>query len=236
MSEAAFTVIIPAAGSGSRFGGGVQADKLLEDVAGHTVLQRAVGLFADRADVAEIIIVTQPERFDVYREHLAATVKNTSLLMIGGGRERWESVLFGLRAAKANDQFVAIHDAARPLTPRHVIDEAFAAAIKFGGSVPGLPEPATLKRMGDGALVAETVDRRGLYQAQTPQCFHREKLLQAYEALLKQNKLADVTDDAQVFERVGLAVRITAGSALNLKVTRREDVTLAAALAKETSG
>ena len=227
-----FAVLLPAAGSGSRFGGG---DKLLVDLAGRSVLQRSVELFAQRADVGAIVIVTAPERFADYREHLKGIVMEPRLQFVAGGRERWESVLFGLRfigGLKPLPEFVAIHDAARPLTPAEVIEEAFAVTRERGAALPCMAEPATLKRQDAAGCVSETVDRRGLFQAQTPQCFDLPKLRAGFESLLAAGKLADVTDDAQVFERTGLAVPITAGSPLNLKITTAADVELARAIVK----
>ncbi len=221
---------------GSRFAAGsagAPADKLLSDIRGQTVLQRAVGLFARRADVGVVLIVTAPERFEPYREHLRSTIAPDRLMLTAGGRERWESVLFGLRTLAARgtgvlaDRHVAIHDAARPLTPVAVIDAAFAAAQARGGSLPCVPEPATLKRRAADGNVAETVDRRHLYQAQTPQCFHLATLLAAFESLLAAGQLSDVTDDAQVYERAGNPVAITEGSSLNLKITTAADLELA---------
>lgn len=219
-----FAAVIPAAGSGNRFGGG---DKLLTDLAGQSVLQRSVALFAQRVDVAQIIVITAQERIPVYREHLSSTTNHPPILFVPGGRERWESVLFGLRQVDPSIGYVAIHDAARPLTSQAVIDAAFAGAREIGGSVPGVPEPATLKKGGKESLIEATVDRRNLFQAQTPQCFRRADLLAAYESLLSSGRLADVTDDAQVFERTSRPVKITSGSGLNIKITTAEDVTLA---------
>ncbi len=231
-------MILPAAGSGSRYaadGGG--SDKLLADIVGQSVLQRSVGLFATRRDVGLIVIVTARERLDAYRQHLqsilggSASAADRRLRFVAGGRERWESVLLGLRALKAEQHhahYVAIHDAARPLAPASVIDEAFAAAMG-GGALPCVPEPATLKRQNAEGNVAETIDRRGLYQAQTPQCFDLARLLAGYESLQKQGALADLTDDAQVFERMGWPVAITPGSPLNLKITTPADLALARA-------
>lgn len=253
-----FGVIIPAAGSGKRFG---QGDKLRQKIGrgkkcpqAQTVLQHAVALFTERKEVERIIIVTSPDRFEVYRRDLRPllaaankTRKTRPVLvqMVEGGRERWESVLFGLRAMPAELGFVAVHDAARPLTPGTVIDAAFAGALRHGGSVPCLAEPATLKRAAvakntggkakrpePDLMVTETVNRAGLYQAQTPQCFIREQLLAAYEFLLKKGKLAGVTDDAQVFALAGHPVTATPGTANNLKITTAEDLTLAKALLK----
>src|SRR5262245_360553 len=129
-----FGVVLPAAGTGSRFGG----DKLMMDVGGgQTVLQRAGMLFAGREDGSAVVIVTSAERFDVYGEHLKKVVGEDRVKFVAGGRERWESVLFGLRALagmKDAPEFVAVHDAARPLTPKSVIDEAFRVAAREGAA------------------------------------------------------------------------------------------------------
>jgi len=226
MTQPRFAILLPAAGNSTRFG---QGDKLRSDLSGRSVLQRAVALFAQRPDVGLILIVTAPARFDSYREHLAPVLTSgVPLAFAAGGRERFESVLLGLRAVPTDIPFVAIHDAARPLTPVAVIDAAFAGAISHGGSVPVTPEPATLKRLNPDGTVCQTVDRAGLYQAQTPQCFDRAKLLVAYEKLLASGGLAGVTDDAQVFERCGLPVLGTPGSPTNLKITTAGDLEVAA--------
>jgi 2-C-methyl-D-erythritol 4-phosphate cytidylyltransferase len=231
-----FALLLPAAGSGTRFGGG-GSDKLLADLAGQSVLQRAVALFANRPDVALILIVTSPDRFNAYQHHLAPLIPaHVSLHFTPGGRERWESVFFGLRHLSGlpnHPNHVAIHDAARPLTPQHVIDAAFRTALQKNAALPAVPEPATLKKANPDVglpTVAATIDRKNLYQAQTPQCFHLHTLLRSYEKLLEQDKLKDVTDDAQVFERTNLPVPITPGDPLNLKITTPSDLTLARAI------
>ena len=230
-----FAVVMPAAGSGTRFGGG---DKLLVEIGGESVLRRSVGLFAQRTDVGQMVIVTGRERIEIYREHL--TVEKLKrpqdfLVFVEGGRERWESVVCGLKAVRGDIRYVAIQDAARPLTPVEVIDAAFAGAVRVGGSVPVVAEPATLKRVGADGNVMETVSRAGLFQAQTPQCFERAKLAAAFEALGKRGELAGVTDDAQVFEKMGHAVAATMGSVVNLKITTAEDVRVAEGILRGTN-
>ncbi|HVS71322.1 MAG TPA: 2-C-methyl-D-erythritol 4-phosphate cytidylyltransferase [Phycisphaerae bacterium] len=236
--ERDFGVVIPAAGSGTRFArGGGAGDKLLVDLCGRTVLQRAVGLFAGHPAVGAIVVVTGAERMAAYEEHLRGVVGAAPLTVVEGGAERWQSVMRGLAALKGV-RFVAVHDAARPLTGRGVIDGAFAGAREgggVGGALPCVAEPATLKRRGADGCVSETVDRRGLFQAQTPQCFELRRLIEGYERLaadVASGRLAaaDVTDDAQVFERLGWAVRMTEGAAENLKITTAGDAALARAL------
>ncbi len=220
-------MVFPAAGSGTRFGVG---DKLLTDLGGRSILQRSVGIFAQRHDVSQIVIATAPARFEHYRDHLAATVGDKVLTLAAGGAERWASVYEGVKAVMPGISFVAVHDAARPLTPQSVIDAAFAAARLYGAAVPCVAEPCTLKRMASDGTVAATVDRQGLHQAQTPQCFNVELLRSAFEKLLARHRQPVVTDDAQVCELAGLPVHITVGSACNLKLTTVEDLPVLKAL------
>jgi len=228
----AFAVILPAAGTGTRFGG----DKLLVDLCGLTVLQRSVRLFTRRQDVTHVVVVTGQDRLAAYREHLSREIQEAGanrVEIVLGGAQRWQSVLNGLKhLAGLPDMpaWVGIHDAARPLCPTEVIDEAFAATVKHGAGLPCIPEPATLKRRGPDGRVHETVDRASLYQAQTPQCFHLRHLLEGYEHLLAQQQTGDLTDDAQVFERAGRPVLITAGSPVNLKITTGGDLAIARGL------
>lgn len=223
----AFAVILPAAGSGTRFGG----DKLLVDLCGQSVLQRSVRLFTSRADVTHVVVVTAAARMEAYRDHLGTDASKVAL--VAGGAQRWQSVLNGLRhLATLPDMpaWVGIHDAARPLCPKEVIDAAFAATVKHGAGLPCVAEPATLKRRDADGNVQETVDRANLYQAQTPQCFHLRHLLDGYEELLRRGAVDDLTDDAQVFERMGRQVPITAGSPVNMKVTTPGDLAVARGL------
>ncbi len=178
--------------------------------------------------------MTSPDRITPYRLHLSSfNLHPSSFSIIPGGTQRWQSVLNGLRhlaALPAPPQFVAIHDAARPLCPHAVIDEAFKITRERGAALPCVPEPATLKRRAADGTVAETIDRSTLFQAQTPQCFTLANLLTGYEQLVKESRTADLTDDAQVYERIGIPVPITAGSPLNLKITLAQDLALASAL------
>ncbi len=225
--NAIFTVILPAAGNSTRFAHG---DKLMVDLAGKSILQRSVELFAAREDVAAIIIAAGAERLASYREHLQPVLCRKALHFTTGGSERWESVYKALCSDRVTTEFVAIHDAARPLTPAAVIDAAFAGAAQHGAALPVLAEPATLKRLNADRLVTGTVSRAGLYQAQTPQCFRTDALRLAFSKMLSAGGLEDITDDAQLMERSGAVVYGTAGSPLNLKITLMDDVRLAAAI------
>jgi 2-C-methyl-D-erythritol 4-phosphate cytidylyltransferase len=140
-----------------------------------------------------------------------------------GGAERFDSVAAALARVKPEADFVCIHDAARPCLADAWIDEVFRAAEKSGAAILAVPVSNTLKRVGRDRTVQETVARDGLWEAQTPQVFRRQLLLDAYA------RRGDfpATDDAQVVERFGHAVTVVAGSPINLKITTKEDLRLA---------
>ena len=104
-----------------------------------------------------------------------------------------------------------------------------AAAAQTGGAVVAIPVADTLKRVERGTIVA-TVPRDGLWQAQTPQAFRRDLLVQAHERAMRDRITA--TDDADLFERLGIAVQVVQGSALNLKITTPDDLRIGEALAR----
>lgn len=229
MDLAPFTIILPAAGCGTRFG----SDKLLADLCGKSVLARTVELFALRADAAAIVIATTPDRFATYRDAISPNRFRMPIHFTPGGVERWDTVYNALKLPLIQSDFVAIHDAARPLTPVSVIDAAFHGAMQHGAALPTVPEPATLKSLAASDTeqwVSRTVDRRGIHQAQTPQCFRTRLLRDAFESLIAHHLTADLTDDAQVAERAGIPTLATAGSTMNIKITRTEDMLLAQAI------
>ncbi len=229
MDLAPFTIILPAAGSGTRFG----SDKLLADLCGKSVLARTVELFALRADAAAIVIATTPDRFETYRDDINPSRFRMPIHFTPGGVERWDTVYNALKLPLIRSEFVAIHDAARPLTPVSVIDAAFHGAMQHGAALPTVPEPATLKSLtadDAGQWVSRTVDRRGIHQAQTPQCFRTRLLRDAFATLIARHLTADLTDDAQVTELAGIPTLATAGSTVNIKITRSEDMLLAQAI------
>jgi 2-C-methyl-D-erythritol 4-phosphate cytidylyltransferase len=229
MNTPLFSVILPAAGSGKRFGG----DKLLADLCGRSVLARTVELFSSRSDVTAILIATHPDRVSVYRAAIEPERLRVPIHFAPGGVERWDTVYNAVSSPAVATEFVAIHDAARPLTPSEVIEAAFEATALYGAALPCMPEPATLKEVGDGdggKQVRRTVDRRSLYQAQTPQCFRTSLLREAFAKLIAGGRADQVTDDAQVAELAEMPVFITAGSNLNIKITHPEDMLLARAV------
>lgn len=214
-------VILPAAGASRRFRDS-HYKKPFAPLAGRAVWLHAAEKFLNRSDVKQVIVVIGTEDVEEFQRKFGANIAIMGVEVCKGGNERSDSVQNALAKVKDDIDLVAIHDAARPCIVDKWIDEVFAAAAKEGAAILAVPEPATLKRVSHGKIV-ETVNREGLWQAQTPQVFRRELILQAYAARAGKN----VTDDAQLVEQLGHPVAIVEGSPLNLKITTRDDLKLA---------
>jgi 2-C-methyl-D-erythritol 4-phosphate cytidylyltransferase len=143
--------------------------------------------------------------------------------VVDGGEQRADSVQRALERVRSDIEFVAVHDAARPCIVDAWIDEIFAKAQKTGAAIPAIPVAGTLKRSANGQTIDETVSRANLWEAQTPQVFRRELLVNAYARRGKLNP----TDEAQAVEAIGQPVSIVVGSTMNLKITTRDDLKLA---------
>jgi len=213
--------LIVAAGRGVRAGGGLP--KQYRQAGGEPVLTRSVQAFLTHPEVTELRVVIHPDDRALYE----AAVAGLDLpAPVHGGATRQESVRAGLEAlaaAPAPPDIVLIHDAARCFVPAEVITRVLAAIDTDGpgGAIPGLPVADTLKRAPGGAIAA-TVDRTGLYRAQTPQGFPFKAILDAHRAAAGQA----LTDDAAVAEAAGMTVRIVEGAESNIKLTRPEDFTM----------
>ena len=220
-----FAVILPAAGRSVRFGG--TRGKLLELLAGEPVVRHAVRAFLVRKDVAAVVLATSSDDVSVLTEALGAEAGDPRIMFCRGGESRAHSVRNALLRVPANIEWVAIHDAARPLVFQDVIDSAFSVAIEKGAAVPALPVALTIKQATGPlpAKVQQTVPRQTLWAMQTPQVMRRADLLAAYESCPL--PLDRVTDDAQLLELHGRAVWLVEGDEHNLKITTRTDLQIA---------
>ncbi len=211
----ATVALVVGAGEGLRFGGDVP--KQYRQCAGHAVMWRSLSAFLNHPEVASVQAVIHPSHHALYDE----AVRELPLpAPVDGGVTRQDSVALGLeRLAAQAPSRVLIHDAARPLVDHGVISRVLAALETSPGAVPALAVADTLKR-GDGEFIETTVDRRGLWRAQTPQGFRFEDILSAH----RQAGGEELTDDAAVAERAGLAVALVEGSEDNFKVTAPDDL------------
>jgi 2-C-methyl-D-erythritol 4-phosphate cytidylyltransferase len=217
-----FAVILPAAGQSIRFRD-KNYKKPFAPLEGRAVWMHAAEKFLNRSDVKQVILVISPEDREDFHSKYAANVAILGIDVIDGGKERFDSVEKALAKVKTSVDFIAVHDAVRPCIANDWIDKVFTAAEKTGAAILAIPVSGTLKRSSDGKTVEETVDRKNLWEAQTPQVFRRTLLLEAYAKRGTQ----PATDDAQLVERLGKPVAIVEGSSINLKITTRDDLRLA---------
>jgi len=219
-----YAVILPAAGKSSRFGDPWRK-KVFVDLAGRPVWVRTAEAFLHHPDVAQTILCIAPDDHAWFREKFAAILAFLNVDVVDGGVERADSVQNALAVVRPEIDRIAVHDAARPLIAKPWIDAVFAAAAESGAAILATPVSSTVKRVDRGAIV-ETVDRTRLWAAQTPQAFDRHLL---EEAFARRDGFA-ATDEAQLVERIGVKVSVVEGSPLNLKITTRDDLRIAAAL------
>jgi 2-C-methyl-D-erythritol 4-phosphate cytidylyltransferase / 2-C-methyl-D-erythritol 2,4-cyclodiphosphate synthase len=207
--------LVVAAGRGTRLGGPVPKQYLL--LAGKPVLRWSLETLTRHPGVDAVRVVFNPDDRAAYE---AATGGLRLLAPVAGGAARQDSVRLGLESlAAAPPERVLIHDGARPFLDGDTIDRVLAALDEAPGAIPALPLRDTVKRSAEGR-VAETLDRALLWRAQTPQGFRYAEILAAHRALSG----SELSDDAAVGERAGLAVRLVAGSELNVKLTTEEDL------------
>src|SRR5215470_16113020 len=230
------SAILAAGGRGLRLGHS-QPKQLLE-VAGRPILERSVSLLHEHPDVHEVIVALPEELVQNPPAYLLKASK--PLRVVAGGVRRQDSVAAAFRLVSDRADVIVIHDAARPFATSGLIARTIAAAAESGAALAALEARDTVKAIrlapSDAAglaqaeqaerFVRQTLDRRSIFLAQTPQAFRREVLR---DALALQD---DATDEAALAERAGHAVRIVEGEASNFKVTTAEDLVIAEAIGR----
>ncbi|MBK4736233.1 2-C-methyl-D-erythritol 4-phosphate cytidylyltransferase [Noviherbaspirillum pedocola] len=219
-----YFALIPAAGIGARMGGAMP--KQYGHVAGKPMLRHVLDTFAACPAITHtfaIVSGADPHVDDMMG--CGPSLAGRVTIVRDGGASRRETVLNGLLAMRpqiADDEWVLVHDAARPGLTVAMIDRLLAELSEDPvGGLFAMPVVDTLKRVDDERRAQETVPRDGLWAAQTPQMFRYGLLRKALE------QAADVTDEASAIEALGLAPRMVAGSARNIKITHPSDLPLA---------
>lgn len=216
-------VILPAAGAGRRLGG---VRKPFLQLAGEPLLLRALRPFlAHPAITAAIVALPEDDAADppAWLGALDARVR-----IVAGGAERTDSVRAALAALPAECEIVLVHDAARPLVTRDIVDRVIRATGVGVGAIAAVPVEDTVKEVGSDGAITGTLDRTRLWRAQTPQGFPRALLEEAHRRALADGLGA--TDDAALVERIGGRVLVVEGSAENFKITGPLDLPLAEAV------
>lgn len=216
-----YWVVIPAAGVGSRMG--VDKPKQYISINNKTIIEHTIDCFIHREEIEKIVIAISKE--DKFWPTLAIS-KHVKIVTAAGGEERYQSVLNSLQAltGKAdNNDWVMVHDAARPCLNQSAIDRLLIELRTHDvGGILAMPCRDTMKRANNTGEIDKTVERESLWHAQTPQMFKYEKLLSAIEDALK-NQIV-VTDESMAMERLGYKPLLVHGHQENMKLTHKDDL------------
>ncbi len=221
--------ILVAAGTGTR--SGLADGKQMTSLAGEPMLAHTLRAFEECPAIDAIVIVCYAERVEECRERVVkGTGARKVVAVVAGGSTRTRSVAAGLEVTPQGCDVVVVHDGARPLIESSTIREAVGSLESLGadGVVVGHPVVDTLKSVGADGRVIATVDRAGLWVAQTPQVFRASELRSAHRRAETQG--SDATDDAALVEADGGSIVMLEGPRWNFKVTLAEDIEAADAL------
>lgn len=210
--------ILPAGGSGRRFGGEIPKQFFL--LGGRPLIAWAMDRLESSGDIVELVVAIPEEHRGRMEELIAAGPWRVPIRLVPGGPTRQESVWNALEAASAAE-LVAVHDAVRPNLSPGLLRDLLSAARADGGAIPALPLTETIHRVRDG-VIDESPARDEWVAAQTPQCFRLPLLRESLERARAEGFVG--TDEASVVARFGGRVRVLSGDPANLKVTVRGDL------------
>ena len=219
-------VIIPAAGSGTRFGGDVP--KQFQPLGGKPLVQRVVERFLFDPIVTRVIVPVMEKLVDAVKSSPGERVT-----FVAGGDTRLQSVTRGLEASGGDFDLIAIHDAVRPFFSLDTFHATLDAAREHGAAFPGISLPDTVHQIANEAI-AKTLDRSVLVAAQTPQCFRADVLREILARAARED--ADATDEAGLAAKYGHHVHLVRGDSMNFKITRPEDLVMAERIYTEWGG
>jgi 2-C-methyl-D-erythritol 4-phosphate cytidylyltransferase len=219
-------VIVVAAGASSRMGG---TNKQLAEVGGVPVIIKTLQKFENNKNISNIILVVRDE--DLFTIQMLADKYMISKVsdIVCGGKNRQESVLKGFARLPENAEKVLIHDGARPFVSDVIIDSVIDGLNEYSAVTCGVKVKDTIKRVSQGGIAEETLERDSLRAIQTPQGVRVQEYLTAVENA----DIANFTDDTSIMEAAGHKVLIVDGDYKNIKITTKEDLILANAFASE---
>ncbi|MDP5015770.1 2-C-methyl-D-erythritol 4-phosphate cytidylyltransferase [Anabaena sp. UHCC 0187] len=216
-------LLIPAAGSGKRMG--ADRNKLLLQVRSKPLIAWTLLAAEAASSISWIGIVSQPPDWDDFKAIIADLNLKKTIELIPGGSTRQESVYNGLQALPTNAAQVLIHDGARCLATPNLFNACSEAIRHYPGLIAAVPVKDTIKVVDDNGIIKSTPERKQLWAAQTPQGFDVKLLKQCHAEGVRQGW--EVTDDAALFEKCGIEVRIVPGEETNLKITTPQDLAIA---------
>jgi 2-C-methyl-D-erythritol 4-phosphate cytidylyltransferase len=209
------SAIIPAAGSGERFG----EEKQFKLLSGRPLFFHTLKLFLQSDYIDEIIVAVPSANVDSTHRDVLSMSAGKPVKVVAGGTRRQDSVKNGIDVSDSDSTLVCIHDAARPFVTEDLI-RSISACEFADGAVVGIPSKDTVK-FSENGLVKETLDREKIWLAQTPQCFHKNKLLQALYYAETENLTG--TDESALMEAMGFSIKLVEGDSNNFKITTKDD-------------
>lgn len=226
------SAIIVAAGKGLRMNAAVSKQYL--PVAGLPLVGHAILAFDNCPDVEKIYLVIPKTDFEYCQKNILAQMDlQTKILLVAGGLERQDSVYNGLLAIEnKKDAVVVIHDGVRPCVRSDWISNCIIGAMDYGACILGMPAYETLKQVQPNGHIKGTLERSGVWLAQTPQAFQYRLIRQAHEKA--RQDYYHGTDDANLVERMGKEIKMIPGSRHNIKVTTPEDLELTSLLLEKS--
>ena len=210
------SAIIPAAGSGERFG----EEKQFKLLSGRPLFFHTLKLFLQSDYIDEIIVAVPSANVDPTHRDVLSMSAGKPVKVVAGGTRRQDSVKNGIDVSDSDSTLVCIHDAARPFVTEDLIQRSISACEFADGAVVGIPSKDTVK-FSENGLVKETLDREKIWLAQTPQCFHKNKLLQALYYAETENLTG--TDESALMEAMGFSIKLVEGNSNNFKITTKDD-------------
>ena len=210
------SAIIPAAGSGERFG----EEKQFKLLSGRPLFFHTLKLFLQSDYIDEIIVAVPSANVDSTHRDVLSMSAGKPVKVVAGGTRRQDSVKNGIDVSDSDSTLVCIHDAARPFVTEDLIQRSISACEFADGAVVGIPSKDTVK-FSENGLVKETLDREKIWLSQTPQCFHKNKLLQALDHAETENLTG--TDESALMEAMGFSIKLVDGESNNFKITTKDD-------------
>ncbi|PIN03655.1 2-C-methyl-D-erythritol 4-phosphate cytidylyltransferase [Handroanthus impetiginosus] len=221
VKEKSVSVVLLAGGKGKRMGASMPKQYL--PLLGQPIALYSFYTFSKMPEVKEIVVVCDPSYQDIFED--AKKNVHVDVKFALPGKERQDSVYSGLEAIDSNSGLVCIHDSARPLVLAGDVAKVLKDGWRVGAAVLGVPAKATIKEANSESFVVKTLDRKTLWEMQTPQVIKPDLLKKGFELVNREG--LEVTDDVSIVEYLKHPVYITEGSYTNIKVTTPDDLLLA---------
>ncbi|KAL9255856.1 2-C-methyl-D-erythritol 4-phosphate cytidylyltransferase, chloroplastic-like protein [Drosera capensis] len=226
VEEKSVSVILLAGGKGKRMGASMPKQYL--PLLGQPIALYSFYTFSGMVEVKEIVVVCDPSYRDIFKDTVEKIPVDLKFAL--PGKERQDSVYNGLQVVDSSSELVCVHDSARPLASSGDIQKVLKDGWLHGAAVLGVPVKATIKEANNDRFVVKTLERKTLWEMQTPQVIRPDLLKKGFDLVTREG--LEVTDDVSVVEHLKLPVHITEGCYTNIKITTPDDLLLAEKILK----